>query len=406
MVHYGVVQNISGVQMYPWLKVFHKLFTTFKRSLYIQLFCITCTFFSACDQTKNFDALLPELAGLTAQERVQALNAWLDNADSFPVVSDSVAWFFARSRRPIPLYLTGDFNRWSDSLTPFYNIVGTDVYYCRKVFPVDARLEYKIIRNGKWQRDSLNKHTARGSYGVNSVLFMPEYRYPVLALRLRNRDYTAPDTVDVRVSGITHRVWVYKHYRAAENAPLLIFLDGGDYLTYGAAGVILDNLIHDDLLQPVTAVFVQPKDRMKDYWLDKSYLALLMEVVVPDILGKYRLNPQKMFIGGVSLGGLTALYAMKDYHKRLDGFFAQSGAFWVDSLAVLKIMEKTDLADKKAALSVGRFERQDSVHSAVVRFLSQRGARVMFKEISDGHNWGNWRAGLGPLLTSLLSAKE
>lgn len=399
-------ERTSGVRMYPFVGVFHKLCTYPKWVWPILLFTLSCTFFSSCSNGGDFDEYIQDLEPLSAQERQQRLDEYWHNISSFPLVADSVVWFFYKSDQPVSVFLSGDFNGWSKNATPFYNIVGTDVYYCRRTFPIDARIEYKLLVNGVWQTDSLNKRIARGGYGVNSVVYMPDYRFPTSVLPGHNTALTIPDTLTFGDGSDRETVYVYRHVRAANEAPCLVFLDGQDYLRYGSAGVILDNAVRNGDLPPVTAVFINTPDRMRAYWLNDNYLKHMMTRLLPDIWKSYGWRPRQKFVGGVSLGGLTALYALKDYSDEWAGVFAQSPSVWVDSLAIVGFLSDSNVGGQKVAVSMGKFERQERYIEKVKAALQARGARVSYFPVTDGHNWGNWRATLLPMLKNLLSTKE
>ncbi len=372
----------------------------------ILLFALINTLFFSCSAEKEFSTLLRELAELPETDRQEVIDNWIMQRTSFPVIEDSVVYFLYRNAVDIPVFLTGDFNSWSGQGRPFLKIIGTDLYYNRQVFPIDARVEYKLIVGKEWQLDSLNANTSEGGYGLNSLVFMPDYRFPLETLRHRHQLYTVPDTMRYRVGGKEYRTYVYHHPSAGLESPLLIFNDGGDYIRFGQATVVLDNLTETQRIPPVNALFVDPVDRMKEYWINAPYLERLLEGVLPAVKEQNHWQPEKIYMGGVSLGGLTALYALKKYSSELDGIFSQSGSFWVDSLRIVDELKTADMTGKSVFVSYGSFENQDKRQQAVINLLKQKKVRLKIRTIHDGHNWGNWSGVLDDALIFLLSAKE
>lgn len=387
-------------------KVIHNLLTIKKGMFFILLFGLISTLFFACRQEKKFNDLLLEMADLPEAERQYTVDLWVGQRVTFPVIEDSVVYFIYRNRADIPVYLSGDFNGWSPDSHPFLKVIGTDLYYNRQVFPEDARVEYKLIVGKNWQIDSLNVNVSRGGYGHNSLLFMPAYRFPLETLRQRNKVYTVPDTVTYRGGGLEYRAYIYRHSSAAAGAPLLVFNDGGDYIGYGQAAVVLDNLTAEGRIPPVNAIFIDAVDRMREYRFNAAYLERLMNEILPACEKQYQWRPEKVYMGGVSLGGLTALYALKDYAATLDGVFSQSGSFWVDSLRIIEELNGVNIKGETVFISYGHWENQDENQQKVIDFLRERKVRVKIRTFYDGHNWGNWSGALSDALYFLLSPKE
>jgi enterochelin esterase family protein len=73
----------------------------------------------------------------------------------------------------------GDFNSWNPNADVLIKLAGTRFWYLTKTFELNARLDYKLIRNGNdWILDPENPNTCAGGFGPNSELAMPEYVQP------------------------------------------------------------------------------------------------------------------------------------------------------------------------------------------------------------------------------------
>src|SRR5690606_22069284 len=75
--------------------------------------------------------------------------------------------------------LAGDFNGWNSNSDALNKLAGTNFWYITKIFELNARLDYKFVRNGNdWILDPENPNTCTGGFGPNSELSMPEYIQP------------------------------------------------------------------------------------------------------------------------------------------------------------------------------------------------------------------------------------
>ena len=200
-------------------------------------------------------------------------------------------------------------------------------------------------------------------------------------------------------------LFVYRHSDAENNSPLIVFNDGGEYLSLAQTNVVLDNLIEQKKIPPCYAVFVNPQNRMKEYWLNDDYLRMLFEEIIPQIKKSYNIKTDaKIFMGGVSLGGLISFYALKNYSSALDGVFGQSPSFWVDSLQIMRELESVDLSNKKLFYDYGVFE-EDSFTPVMNIFLEQKTTSFQVEKYNEGHAWGNWKGHLDNALIYLMNER-
>ena len=91
-----------------------------------------------------------------------------------------------------------------------------------------------------------------------------------------------------------------------------------------------------------------------------------------------------IFLGGELEKGVTAFYALKNHSDRLNSVFAQSAVFEMDSLAIIKELQNTDLGDIKIYYNFGTFEGKDSSYSQMGRFLKSKIANYGFNYYNEG----------------------
>ncbi len=237
---------------------------------------------------------------------------------------------------------------------------------------------------------------------------MPDYEFPDEVLGKRLMEYTRIDTIvfESIILNNSRRVYFYDHPLSAESSPIIMLLDGSDYLNLANANVTLDNLISENKIPAIKAVFIDPVDRMKEFWLNEPFLDMIFKELIPFLNKKYALTDNHVFMGGVSLGGVSSFFALKDYSRNLTGCFSQSGAFWIDSLRIVNELSSADIGNKLLYLSYGTFENQDSVHLVLKKFMDKKRADYKVEIYNEGHNWGNWKSHLDNALIFLLDERK
>ena len=188
-------------------------------------------------------------------------------------------------------------------------------------FPPDARLDYKIIVDGAYLLDPLNPRTQLGGYGPNSVLYMPEYRYPEETLPrpgVAQGQLSEPLTIRSRALGydVQYQVYTPAGYETLQDLPVIYATDGQEYAhpDMGALPIVLDNLIADGAIRPVLAVFIDMRDpatggnrRETLLVANDRFQQFLVAELVPAIDQAYRTRAAAdgRAILGTSLGGLA-----------------------------------------------------------------------------------------------------
>jgi len=357
-----------------------------------------------CKRTPdNFKAFLLKLIDVPMGQRQRSMDKWM-HGKQLPIIEREQVYFIYRNIKDIPVFLTGDMNGWQKETIPFLKIIGTDYYYCEQHYNSKTRLEYKFIVDNKWILDSLNVEKSLGGYGENSLLFMPDYEYSPYILQDRQKSYTELDSSKFNsptMSGV-YDTWFYRNIQADSSSPLLIFNDGGDYLKYAYTAIVLDNLIRENKIPSCQALFLQPKKRMKEYWLNKKFTQMIFNEYLPWAERKYKIDKiAQRYIGGASLGGLCAFYALGT--GKLNGAFAQSPSFWVDSVKIIDQLRTAHIDKQKLYFDFGTLEKQDNVQNTMIAFLESKNAQFKYNTWPEGHNWGNWRGHLDRALIYLLN---
>ena len=221
----------------------------------------------------------------------------------------------------------------------------SDLWFLTLELPTDSRVEYRFQRaigsRTEWILDPLNPRTVRDPFGVWSVCQGSAYRRPRWTVEAPRVGRGELHRVPLPAGRGEARVYTPVGFRGTRPYPLLIVLDGSDYLRFASARVVLDNLIERRDIPPLIAAFVDPRKRILDFTNSPAYAAFLAEQLVPALEQRFPLRTRADERGllGAGLGAVDALTAAWRYPG----------------------------------------------------LLSKSGMEVRFVESPDGHNWENWR---------------
>lgn len=352
------------------------------------------------DQTTN------RAPNLKKQEFVEQLQT-----GASPIVHGNQVTFVYRGEAK-SVVLVGEMTGWGRGIK-LKKLRGRTIRYLTLTFPSDARLEYKYMVNGQWQLDLLNPNRIdNGIGGSNNFFTMPDYRpsrwtqYQPGIKRGKIEDLSAMFADPKNRRQV--KVYLPPGYEEDANAryPTVFFSDGMEYLERAKADVIADNLIAAKTIRPVILVFIAPLDRVKEYWMNKSYVEYMVREVVPKIDARYRTIRQSSAraITGASLGGLIAAYAATLRADIFGKVLGQSSSFMLNSGRMIEMVLKTVRLGIEWYLEVGRYEPLLQSNRRMKKALDAKGYRLGYAEWNAGHNWTHWSDGLADGLTYLFPA--
>lgn len=291
--------------------------------------------------------------------------------------------------------IVGDFCNWkpTEKLKFYFNGDYSSLFL---KFPNTARVEYKLIVDGKWITDPLNPNKVdNGIGGENSFFTMPDYKPSEW---INSEGVTKSVIYRVKINSKVYgereiEVYVPEDSEKQE-LPVLYLQDGNNYQDKVQAIVIQRNLVKANKLKPFIMVSLNPKDRIKEYWANDDYAKFVAEEVVPMIDKKYKTNQSRegRAIMGASLGRITSVHISLKYPNVFSRIGGQSSSFWIDNERVVKELEKLDASKTKYRFYFddGTFEGAEDSRK-VVKFLKEKGFEVTYIEGEAGHNWTAWR---------------
>jgi enterochelin esterase family protein len=319
---------------------------------------------------------------------------------------DSVAFLYRGNAYSVRW--VGDFNGWGQENTGYGQLVSnTDLWIWETTFPSDARLDYKIILNGtNWILDPSNPYQQWGGFGPNSELRMPDYVEPVEIIRdpdaprgtLTNWQYLKSQYLKYTVK---YKIYTPAGYDTLSALPVIYVTDGDEYMDdrMGSMIIILDNLIHWKVIQPVMAVFISAWDslnqtnrRMSEYNVNPNYVNFVTRELIPVIDSTYRSDPSPdaRAILGTSMGGLNSAYfgqAASEYFHRIA---IQSPAFWYNT-SIFDMYSNSSVKPVSIYMSTGTIHDTRDDAQQMKSILLSKGYNLKYTEVNQSHSWGNWR---------------
>ena len=226
--------------------------------------------------------------------------------------------------------------------------------------------------------------------------------------------------------------------QGAKPYPLLVLFDAHFYLgdeTREPALVptptILDNLIADERIPPMVALFIgnAPGARERELGCNPEFTKTLVKEVLPWAHARYNFtnDPSQTVIGGSSLGGFAATCAGLWQPETFGNVLAQSGPFyrtapsggdstdsssdenWVArqfiSAAKKPVRFYLDAGSGEFTATIGAESTLSSTR-ALRDVLRAKGYEVHYQEFAGGHDYLSWRGTLADGLTALIGIEK
>jgi glucoamylase len=306
--------------------------------------------------------------------------------------------------------LAGDFTGWQPKISLTNLSTNGEWKAVVLEFARTARVEYKLIVDGKWLTDPLNPNKVdNGVGGENSFFTMPDYQPTVWDREIKGfKPMLESVEIKSKVFGEKRIVRVFAPALSGSESiplPVIYFQDGTDYINRAKAIQVALNLANAGKIKPFIMVFIDYKDRMKEYWASDDYATFLATEIVPVIDAKYKTIKSRdgRAVFGASLGGVTAIHTALKYPETFGRIGAQSSSFWIDNERVVKDLEKLDgKISFNFYIDDGTLEGVEDSRK-VFGILRQKGYNPTYIEAEVGHNWTAWRDRLADGFVALMN---
>jgi enterochelin esterase family protein len=280
-------------------------------------------------------------------------------------------------------------------------------WWLKKNFPNDARLDYKIVVGNNWMLDPANKEVQYSGFGPNSVLKMPDWVFPEETIRQEGVvKGTFSDNQQIQSNAsnlnykVNYRVYLPYNYATVSNCPVIYITDGHEYSDdrLGAMLIVLDNLIFSGKIEPVIAIFIDPRDpssgnnrRMSEYRANLKFANFVSDELVPFIDNNYKTttSASKRAILGTSLGGWNSAFFGFTRSDKFQLIGIHSPAF---DDAIIQNFQNSNKLPLKIYMSTGTIFDTKTKARQMRDILIAKEYPLSYKEVNEGHSWGNWRA--------------
>ncbi len=225
------------------------------------------------------------------------------------------------------------------------------------------------------------------------------------------------------------KYWVYlpPHYNSFRTYPLMLFLDGGDYLGLFLTPAILDTLIAQGDIPPCLAVFFDysPDNRMVEYNCHDAFTDFISGEFLHILSIKHGFSihhsPELTTIAGYSASGLAAFYAGISRSERFGQVIAQSPSLEILQKSQLRHFIRNvssrqtrfyfetgslEILPAELIFADGSSQAFNSLQACrdTADELQRQGWRVGLQEFVGGHNSICWRQSLPAKIIAAFSS--
>jgi enterochelin esterase-like enzyme len=365
---------------------------------------------------RSFTEFVRHLEILSPAQRTASIKKFFSMNHTAPIVEQDSILHFVFYGTAESVGVNGNLQHWiaPDSMTKI-ECSDSAFFYRTFIAPSNARLDYQLIVDGKYQLDPRNPNHTPSGFGAHSEVRMPKFiSSPYLALRTdiphgtidSVRPFMVIPSPLRRYLPAARVIKVYKPagYDTLSNLPSVYIHDGFEAIDFVSVPNIIDNLIAENKIQPIIAVFVPPVDRSGEYYgrMKDRYVKHLSEDLVPLIDHLYKTDPSplKRAMMGISSGAYFSLYAVL---SRPDVFQNVGGQSTTIMQSLIDLTKKQYDLNRipplmKIYLDCGRFDIKENdnfnfleMNRKYSTLLSSLRIPHYFKEVNDGHEWASWR---------------
>lgn len=386
-------------------------------------FIVSLSVLQAQESTNSFTNTFNKLNSGDSVEIEKTYHA-LKTESKIPLIhSDSVLFLYRGNATTVEWM--GDFNGWGyvkDYPNKGKKIANTNIWYLKSRFPQDARLDYKILIDGvNWIIDPVNKFqqwSGVGGGSPNSELRMPMWKED--AATILHTDVPKGELIrDALIISkslgyqITYSVYLPHNYKNYGPLAVAYVTDGYEYLhpQLGNMTTTLDNLIHTQKIQPVITVFVDNREpvnrannrRMNELAMNSKYLDFFANELIPTMQAQYpvKAEAKSRAIIGTSMGGLTATYFAFTRPDLFGLAGIQSPAFYTRP-QIYNLCEGNTDVQLKVSMTTGLINDTSTDSRKMSEILKASSCVYQYREVNEGHSWGNWRRLIDDILIDLF----
>ncbi len=289
------------------------------------------------------------------------------------------------------------------------------------VLPKRARMEYTfgityVTGAPEIRTDPHNPKVAWCPFGPTSVALTEQYEVPQWLTPINDIPRGSVETHQMDSTALgdkrTFLVYTPANEPNRKKYPVLLVMDGPDYINYSSIIQAFDHLIGTGRMTPVIAILSKPENRNEEYSCTMAHPQFLMEELLPWVHKNYPVSDsrQDTCIMGSSFGAITSVYTAFKYPHLIGKLFIQSGSFRFQDIVrasgpfspldefdrITYFLESEFFPDgpgqkMKIFHSCGTFETILSYNRQFASEMRRLRHQVEYTESNDGHNWVSWR---------------
>nr|MCU0369324.1 alpha/beta hydrolase-fold protein [Cyclobacteriaceae bacterium] len=177
----------------------------------------------------------------------------------------------------------------------------------------------------------------------------------------------------------------------------------------------LDNLIEYKIITPIIVILVDHREpinrannrRMQELGMNPKYLEFFTKEFIPSIEPSYPIltDPVGRGILGASMGGLTATYFTFTRPDIFGLAGVQSPAYYIRPQIYTLCANPAD-PKLRISLTAGSIFDTSTESRKMKDILSANTCEYHYREVNEGHSWGNWKRLIDDVLVDLYAIKE
>ena len=368
-------------------------------------------------EKSNFVKIISQLVGLPESQRKTFMQSFLANRPNSPIIEDSSIAIFYWCGRADTVLISGDIQSGWVVPDTMKDISLGDESFFYKIYslPVDARIDYQYIVDGKTITDPHNPITTQSGYGLHSQCAMPLFKTKSVLVYRAGIEHGTVDSIFFKSELTSMKPRMLKIYKPAGydslfSLPALYVNDGFKTIEYCNYINVLDNLIAENKIKPFIAIFIDFVEGDQDYFINGTdeYFSFICKELVPKIDSNYKTSkrPEDRVISGISAGGHIALLTAL---KNQDVFLNAAGQSSTITQTLIDAVEVGNKYNRKLRFyfDVGRFDLISGTLDKQTFLLANQllhkkmttlGINHTFNVLNDGHQWANWRERVDEIL--------
>ncbi len=188
--------------------------------------------------------------------------------------------------------------------------------------------------------------------------------------------------------------------------------DGQAFYQKLALHQVADALLERKEIKPARLVFIEPHDRVREYWFNQRYETFILDEVIPFIDRTHGPTATRC-LWGASLGGMVSAWLAWKHSDIFSLVVSQSGCFTADPQGgnyyhdaewLTAQFSRTERLPVRFYVETGQIEWLLAPNRRFAAVLAEKGYMHRYRECPSGHNWATWEQGLAPALRFLFEA--